>query len=59
MVIPTTIGTIQQTGYWSVAIPFPSSIVGKATLGKQQMLLWMVLNERKTNTLAFEIQFIE
>ena len=58
LVIPTAISSTDVEGYWSVQIPFPASVTADAPIGKSQMLLWMVFNNRKSNTLAFEIEFV-
>ena len=57
LVFSTGIGTQELEGAWGVEIPFTKNDIGDAPLGKQQMLLWMVINGVKTNTLAFEIEF--
>lgn len=59
IMIPTGIGTSQLSGLWNVALPFTRSDVFDAPLGKQQMLLWMTVNNMKTNSLAFEIEFTD
>ena len=55
LAISTGIATRELSGLWTVEIPFPASAIASATPGKQQMLLWMIINQKKTNTLAFEI----
>ncbi len=55
--VPLGIGTDQKQGYFSVEIPFPTADIADAPLGRQQMLLWMVINGVKTNSLAFEVEF--
>ncbi len=55
--IPAGIGTNRLEGYFSVQIPFPKGDISDAPVGKQQMLFWMVINGRKTNTLSFELEF--
>ena len=57
LVFSTGIGTEELEGAWGVEIPFTKNDIGDAPLGKQQMLLWMMVNGYKTNTLAFEIEF--
>ncbi len=58
LVIPTAISSSKTEGYWRVEIPLASGVTSDAPLGKNQMLLWMVLNGRKSNTLAFELEFV-
>lgn len=55
--VPLGIGTDQNQGFFSVEIPFPTADIADAPLGRQQMLLWMVINGAKTNSLAFEVEF--
>ena len=57
--IPTGVATSQLAGNWNVEIPFPISSVSNASIGKKQMLFWMILNNKKTNTLAFEIDITQ
>jgi hypothetical protein len=57
LALPTGIATRDLSGVWSVEIPFPASAIANAPDGKQQMQLWMMINSKKTNTLAFEITF--
>lgn len=56
--IPTKVGTDNLKGGWSVEVPFTSADVCDAPDGKQQMLFWIVMNGQKTNTLAFEMEFV-
>ncbi|RCK78326.1 MAG: hypothetical protein OZSIB_1568 [Candidatus Ozemobacter sibiricus] len=58
LVIPLGIGTDQLTGFFQLDIPFPKADISDAPLGKQQMLLWMMINGRQTNSLAFEVEFV-
>jgi len=57
LLIPTAISSTEREGYWRVEIPLASGVTSDAPLGKNQMLLWMVINGRKSNTLAFELEF--
>lgn len=54
--IPTSMGLASTEGIWQVQLPFPIATVASATIGKHQMLLWMVIDGYKTNSLAFEIE---
>ena len=56
--IASKIGTDRLSGGWSVSIPFTSDDVCDGPNGKQQMLFWMKINGVKTNTLAFEMEFV-
>ncbi len=58
LTIPLGIGTDQRAGFFQLDIPFPKADIGDAPLGKQQMLLWMMINGMKTNSLAFEVEFV-
>ena len=55
--IPTKIGTNDLGGRWEVDIPFAPEDTSIAPLGVYQMIFYMKLNHRKTNTLAFELTF--
>jgi len=56
--IPLGIGTDRKEGVFSVEIPFPTADISDAPLGNQQMLLWILMNGVKTNSLALEVEFI-
>ncbi len=55
--IPTSVGSATTKGIWRVQLPFPVATVADAPLGKHQMLLWMVINGYRSNSLAFELEF--
>lgn len=57
LIIPAEVGTTAKTGYWQVEIPFTAVTIASMPVGKQQMLLWMNINLRRTNSLAFEVDF--
>lgn len=57
LVIPTEVGTSAKTGYLQLEIPFPAIAIASMPIGKQQMLIWMNINLRRTNSLAFEVDF--
>ncbi|MBP7633854.1 hypothetical protein KBA41_06765 [Candidatus Ozemobacteraceae bacterium] len=54
--IPTSIGEASTEGIWQVQLPFPVATVASATIGKHQMLIWMLIDGYKTNSLAFELE---
>lgn len=54
---PAEVGTTNLSGVWRVEIPFPATAIASITDGKQQMLVWMSINARRTNSLAFELEF--
>lgn len=54
--IPTSMGEASTEGIWRVQLPFPVATVASATVGKHQMLLWMIIDGYKTNSLAFELE---
>ncbi|HOT26542.1 MAG TPA: hypothetical protein PLU72_00040 [Candidatus Ozemobacteraceae bacterium] len=54
--IPTSLGAASTEGIWQVQLPFPVATVASATVGKHQMLLWMIIDGYKTNSLAFELE---
>lgn len=56
--IPLGIGTDQKEGAFSAEIPFAIADIADAPLGTIQMLLWMMVNNVKTNSLAFEIEIV-
>ncbi|HEY9070844.1 MAG TPA: hypothetical protein VIV61_11365 [Candidatus Ozemobacteraceae bacterium] len=55
--IPTSVGSATTKGTWRVQLPFPVATVSSAPLGKHQMLLWMLIDGSRSNSLAFEIEF--
>jgi len=55
--VPTSVGSATTKGIWRVQLPFPVATVADAPLGKHQMLIWMVINGYRSNSLAFELEF--
>ncbi len=54
--IRTTLGQVSTEGLWQATLPFPVATVASATVGKHQMLFWMVIDGYKTNSLGFELE---
>lgn len=59
IIVPTKIGTDQTAGQWAAQIPFAYDDIASAPLGVHQMIFYMYINYQKTNTLSFEITFVE
>jgi len=59
IIVPTKIGTDQTAGQWAAQIPFAHEDIASAPLGVHQMIFYMYINYQKTNTLSFEVTFVE
>ena len=59
IIVPTKIGTDQTAGQWAAKIPFAHEDIASAPLGVHQMIFYMYINYQKTNTLSFEVTFVE
>lgn len=59
LTFPVEIGTDKHEGILSLDLPFPKLDIIDAPLGNHIFVLWMVINGRKTNSLAFEIKIVD
>lgn len=55
MRLESKIGTEKLFGTWSVEIPFTPRDLLYAPVGEHQMMIYKVINGKKTNTLSFEL----
>lgn len=58
ILIPVRISTDEKAGQFFAQVPFTVDDIASAPLGVHQMMVYMKINNYKTNTLSFELTFV-